>query len=215
MQHTLNRTFERYSDAIAAVSALEAAGIPSDDISLVAPEQSTRPTLNDAINNGDVTHDVDLKKSEELGLGASVGAGIGATAGILAGIGSLAIPGVGPIVAAGWLLSGLTGAGVGALAGAGVGAMAGSGVDDDDHTHIRSALQGGHSVVSVRTASDHYATAERILNEHSSGTTPLPSNGVDPVSPAVVSTTPVVHHVGATGRTYTADEPGYKTTTVV
>ncbi len=88
--------------------------------------------------------------------------------GLLAGIGSLAIPGVGPVVAAGWLIATLTGAGVGAVVGGGAGGLVGSlthaGVPEDDaHVYAEGVRRGG-SLVTVRVDEDRAAEAERILD---------------------------------------------------
>ena len=102
---TVTGLFDNYNDASAAVSALEARGVPSDDISIVS-------------NNADNSHrheDNDNGAAEGAGTGAGIGAVVGGAGGLLTGLGLMAIPGVGPVVAAGWLAA----TAAGALAGAG------------------------------------------------------------------------------------------------
>src|ERR1700748_2776843 len=104
---TVARLYDNYDNAVAAVRALEAAGIRADDISLVAKNAEERV--------------VTRKDGNEAAPGAEIGAGVGALAGggvgVLAGLGMLAIPGVGPVVAAGWLVALAVGAVGGAAAG--------------------------------------------------------------------------------------------------
>src|SRR6188474_2723141 len=129
MTVTISRLYDRYSDAQKAVSGLEAAGVPHSDISIVA-------------NNSDNWYSSDKKvdrdrdgvddRAEGAGKGAGIGAGVGGAAGLLAGLGLLAIPGVGPVVAAGWLASTAAGAGAGALTGGIIGALTQAGVSEED-----------------------------------------------------------------------------------
>uniref|UniRef100_UPI0035304913 general stress protein n=1 Tax=Caulobacter sp. S45 TaxID=1641861 RepID=UPI0035304913 len=106
---TVTGLFDDYTDAQAAVRELEAAGVPHRDISIVG-------------NNAKGEHDhLGAARAHEAGEDAGKGAGLGATVGgvggLLAGLGLLAIPGLGPVVAAGWLASTVVGAGVGAVVG--------------------------------------------------------------------------------------------------
>ena len=96
--------------------------------------------------------------------GTMIGGGLG----LAAGLGALAIPGVGPVVAAGWLVATLTGAGVGAVVGAGGGGLIGSlthaGVPEDDaHLYAEGVRRGG-SLVTVRADDTRAAEVESILN---------------------------------------------------
>lgn len=103
--------YNSYPHAAKAVKDLEAAGVPHADISLVA-NNSDEWYSNDRDRDG-----VD-DRAEGAGKGAGVGAGVGGTAGLLAGLGFLAIPGLGPVVAAGWLAAPAVGAAAGAATGA-------------------------------------------------------------------------------------------------
>ena len=111
MTVTISRLYDNHNDAQQAVRRLEAAGVPHSDISIVA-------------NNSDSWFNTDKKvdrdrdgvddRAEGAGKGAGIGAGVGGTAGLLAGLGLLAIPGLGPVVAAGWLAATAVGAAAGA-----------------------------------------------------------------------------------------------------
>src|ERR1700710_2626557 len=100
MTKTVSALYDTYDGARGAVNALEAAGIPHSDISIVA-------------NNSDNWHRDDraTDAAEGAGTGAGVGAAVGGVGGLLTGLGIMAIPGVGPVVAAGWLVAPAGGAG--------------------------------------------------------------------------------------------------------
>mgnify|MGYP000539482458 CR=1 FL=1 len=99
MPRTITRAYDNYAAAQGAVSRLEAAGVASSDISLLGRDERAD---NDDSNAGE---------------GAGIGAAVGGAAGLLAGLGLIAIPGVGPVVAAGWLASTLAGAAAGGATG--------------------------------------------------------------------------------------------------
>ncbi|HEY8614459.1 MAG TPA: hypothetical protein VIL69_24625 [Roseomonas sp.] len=155
---TIARLFDSYGDASAAVTALEAAGFMRDDISVVARDSNTAG----GTGSTDSTVDTDDAASG-AGTGATIGTVLGGGAGVLAGIGALAIPGLGPIVAAGWLVAALTGAGVGAAAGGLLGSLTGAGVEEREaHVYSEGVRRGG-SLVTVRTDDARAAEAESIL----------------------------------------------------
>ena len=96
----ISRLYDRYADAEAAVRSLEAAGVPHSDISIVANNSDNWFSSGKKVDrDGDGVDD----RAEGAGKGAGIGAGLGGAAGLLAGLGLLAIPGLGPVVAAGWL----------------------------------------------------------------------------------------------------------------
>src|ERR1700691_4777047 len=123
MTTTLTALFDSYAAAKPAVDDLEEAGISSSDISVIA-------------NNADGKY-VDKNHSNagpDAGAGAGIGAVVGGAGGLLTGLGMMAIPGVGPVVAAGWLVAtaigAAGGAAVGAAAGGLIGSMTDAGVDE-------------------------------------------------------------------------------------
>jgi hypothetical protein len=156
---TITRLYDTRDEAARAVQALEAAGVPHGDISLVG---SAHDRADEGV--GDAT-------AADAGSGAATGAGTGATlgtlvgggAGLLAGIGALAIPGVGPIVAAGWLVAALTGAGVGAAAGGLLGSLTGAGVSEADaHVYAEGVRRGG-TMLTARVEEGQAARVEAAL----------------------------------------------------
>jgi hypothetical protein len=146
MTQTLTGLYDTYDEAKRTVSDLEAAGIPHSDISIVA-------------SNAEGVH-------SGAGTGAGVGAIVGGGAGLLAGLGIMAIPGLGPVVAAGWLAATLVGAVAGAAGGGLIGGLVSSGVSEKDaHVYAEGVRRGG-SLVTVRAADNKVETARTILKTH-------------------------------------------------
>jgi hypothetical protein len=121
MTVTISRLYNNYGDARVALQALEAAGVKHGDISVLASNADDRFAADPKDPKKCLIVDRDLDgrddRAEGAGAGASVGAAIGGAAGLLTGLGVLAIPGVGPVVAAGWLVATLTGAAAGGATG--------------------------------------------------------------------------------------------------
>ena len=164
MTQTLTALFDDYDNAESAVTRLERAGVPRDDISIVASNADDRHA---AVGNGAAT-----AAGADAGEGAAIGATVGGIGGLLAGLGLLVIPGVGPIVAAGWLgatiVGALGGAAVGGAAGGLVGALTHAGVPEADaHIYAEGVRRGG-SLVSARVSDDLVATARDILDSDDS-----------------------------------------------
>lgn len=151
---TVTGLYDNYANARAAVNALEDAGISSSNISIVGREGETSESY----------------AGEGAATGASVGAVVGGTGGLLAGLGMLAIPGVGPVVAAGWLAATAAGAAAGAVAGGAAGGIIGSmtnaGVDEDDAHVYAEGVRRGSTLVSVRVEEDQGDVARSILNDN-------------------------------------------------
>jgi len=150
MTITISRLYNNYGDARRAVRDLEAAGVKHGDISVIA---SNAENWYDK-DKGDTYPDRDLDgkddRAEAAGAGAGVGAAAGGVVGALTGLGMMAIPGVGPVVAAGWLVSTLAGAAAGAATGGILGALTQAGVSDEDAQVYAEGLRRGGAVVSVR-----------------------------------------------------------------
>jgi len=154
--------FDDRSHAMQAVRELEGAGFTSDEVSIMAGDRAVHDSASS------VRSTPDTEASSGAGVGATIGTVVGGSAGLLAGIGALAIPGLGPIVAAGWLVAALTGAGAGAAAGGLLGGLVGSGVDEGDaHVYAEGVRRGG-TLVSVRASETRLAQAEAILARHQS-----------------------------------------------
>ncbi len=163
MDMVTTRLFDTYEHATQAVADLEASGVPHNAISLVANNSDNRHGNGTAAV--EETEPADAV-ADSAGTGASVGTVLGGGAGLLAGLGMLAIPGVGPVVAAGWLVVTALGAGVGAASGGLLGSLIGAGVAETDaHAYAEGVRRGG-TLVTVRTAGDQNAMVEAILAKH-------------------------------------------------
>lgn len=158
---TIVRMFDDHAQARQALHDLEAAGFTHDEVSIMAGDRRDDGTT--------ATTSTDTQADSGAGIGATLGTLVGGGAGLLAGLGTLAIPGIGPIVAAGWLVAALTGAGAGAAAGGLLGALTGSGVEERDaHVYEESVRRGG-SLLTVRADETRLAQAETILARHGHG----------------------------------------------
>src|SRR6201995_3581959 len=123
MSRTITRLFDNFADAERAVAELERMGIPHRDISLIGANADKAHDHRGPYDDGRTAGD---HAARDAGKGAATGTAIGGVGGLLAGLGLLAAPGLGPVVAAGWLASTLGGAGVGAAAGGAAGGMVGA-----------------------------------------------------------------------------------------
>lgn len=177
MTTTISRVFSTYDRASQAVRDLEAAGVPHGDITIVSNNadswyESGTTTTKKVDRDRDGTDD----RAEGAGAGAGIGAAVGGTAGLLAGLGLLAIPGVGPVVAAGWLAATAAGAAAGAATGGIVGALTQAGVSEEDaHVYAEGVRRGG-TLVSARVSDGDVARLEGVLDRSSLRTSDLRTN---------------------------------------
>jgi hypothetical protein len=141
MTRTITALFDDYDDAVDAVTRLKEAGIPDAQISLISGREEQRSSTTSAADDDDVS---------DAGKGAAIGGAIGGGAGLLAGLGMLAIPGLGPVVAAGWLASTLAGLAAGATTGGLIGALTDSGLSEDEAHAYAEGIRRGGTMVSVR-----------------------------------------------------------------
>ncbi len=155
--------YDSYDDARRAMSELITAGIPQADISIVANNANNRFTTGE---NG--TYDtVGGEAHGGAGTGTGVGATVGGIAGLLAGLGIMAIPGIGPVVAAGWLASTALGAVVGGAAGGIIGALTDAGVPEE-HAHVYAeGLRRGGTLLTVRVSDADQTRIESMLGTSS------------------------------------------------
>ena len=153
----LTALFDDYEAAARAVDQLEAAGIAHGDISIISnrtdPEAAALPPIDKA-------HEPD-GAVDSAGTGATVGTVLGGGAGLLAGLGLLAIPGLGPVVAAGWLVATVTAAGVGAAAGGLIGGLTGAGLSEGEAETYAEGVRRGGTLVTVRADETR---ADRVLS---------------------------------------------------
>jgi hypothetical protein len=151
MTRTVSKLYDSYSQAQRAVEALEQAGFSSSEVSLISRYRDDNTLADEA--SGATT-------------GATAGAVVGGGAGLLAALGVIAIPGIGPLVAAGVLATTLVGAAGGSVVGGLIGALTDYGLSEDDAHVYSEAVRRGSSLVTVRTDDDRLATADAILNAH-------------------------------------------------
>jgi hypothetical protein len=164
MTTTISRLYDNYSDAQSAVARLQGAGIPPSDISIVA-NNSEDWFSGDGKDKLDRDRDGMDDRAEGAGTGAGIGAGLGGTAGLLAGLGLLAIPGLGPVVAAGWLASTAAGAAAGATTGGIIGALTQAGFGDDDAHAYAEGIRRGGTLVTARVPDEDRSHLERVLGQ--------------------------------------------------
>ena len=148
--------FDDRDDAQDAINALRDAGFDPSQISVLARDRNTA--------NG-LAEDTGSEAGTGAATGAIAGGLLGGVAGWLIGIGALAIPGVGPIIAAGPLAAALGGAAIGAAGGGIIGALTGAGVPEDEARYYDEEFRRGGIVVSV-TAPGRYGEASSILHEY-------------------------------------------------
>jgi hypothetical protein len=123
-----------------AVDALRAAGFRSTDISVLLPQN---------IGTKDLAHERASKAPEGAAAGAGSGAVIGGTLGWLAGIGALAIPGIGPFIAAGPIVAALAGIGAGGALGGVAGSLIGLGIPEYEAKRYEGRVRKGGILLSV------------------------------------------------------------------
>jgi hypothetical protein len=156
-----------------AVDTLLRSGFSNNDISVLLPDdQSTR----------EFAHKKDTKAPEGTTTGVAAGGVLGGTLGILAGIGAIAIPGVGPFIAAGPIMGGLAGLGVGGAVGGLIGALVGMGIPEYEAKRYEGRLKKGGVLLSV-----HCNTSEEITSAKDL----LKSTGAQDISSAGESTSGV------------------------
>jgi hypothetical protein len=139
------------------VTQLQAAGFETSDMSILFPDkQGTR----------DFAHEKNTKAPEGATTGGLAGMGVGGALGLLAGIGALAIPGVGPFIAAGPIMGALSGAAVGGATGGLIGALIGLGIPELEAKQYEGKIRAGNILISVHTQnSDERSRAKDVLEK--------------------------------------------------
>ncbi len=144
------------SQLVQTVDALKAEGFRSDDISVLFPDKEG-------------TRDFALEKHTKAPEGAATGAGTGAvlggTLGWLVGIGALAIPGLGPFIAAGPIMAALAGAGVGGAVGGLTGALVGMGIPEFEAKRYEGLVKGGGILLSVHSDNSEWTKKAKDIME--------------------------------------------------
>jgi hypothetical protein len=163
-----------------AVDRIAAAGFSYNDISVLLP---------DAQSSKEFAHEKNTKTPEGVTTGATTGGVVGGTLGLLAGIGALAIPGVGPFIAAGPIMGALAGVGVGGTVGGIIGALVGMGMPEYEAKRYEGRIMEGGVLLSVHCdTSDQIDRAKDVLER--TGAEDISSAGEKAVSSHHVDTAP-------------------------
>lgn len=143
---------ETQTQAESIVTSLERSGFARTQISALFPDQR---------GTADFAHEHHTKAPEGAVAGVAGGGVIGGAIGLLAGVGALAIPGLGPFIAAGPLLGALSGASVGAAVGGVTGALIGLGIPEIEATKYEGKLRGGNILLAVHVDDRHQEALAR------------------------------------------------------
>ena len=162
-----------------AVDQLMTAGISSNDISVL---------LQDANSTKDFAHHKDTKAPEGTTAGVAAGGVLGGTLGVLAGIGALAIPGLGPFIAAGPIMAGLAGLGVGGAVGGFIGALVGMGIPEYEAKRYEGSVKDGGVLLSIHCDTSEEITRAKDLLKHT---------GAEDIASAGESSDDVVAHTSS------------------
>lgn len=147
---TVCKVYDSYGQARATVDALENAGVPDSDISIVANKYVS-------------AEHADVDEVSGAAKGAGIGGAVGGGAGLLAGLGLLAIPGLGPVVAAGWLAATAAGAAAGAATGGIVGALVDAGVNREHADVYSESIRRGGTMVTARVRDEEAPRVEAMM----------------------------------------------------
>jgi len=147
--------------AQSVVKDLLASGIARDDIGFMANEKHAGPP------GAEPRPEDRAEAAGDALAGAGTGAAIGGVAGLALALAPLAIPGIGPILAAGPIIAALTGAGIGAVAGGLIGGLTGIGVPEEEAHYYAEALRRGGILITVAADSEAVAqTAVSVMKRH-------------------------------------------------
>jgi hypothetical protein len=150
------------------VTTLKSSGFADNDISVLFPDKSS---------TRDFAHEKNTKAPEGATVGAGAGGVVGGTLGLLAGIGLLAIPGIGPFIAAGPIMAALGGTAIGAAVGGIAGALIGMGIPELEAKRYEGKVKDGNILLSVHAStSEKAADAKRIFEN--GGATDISSGSV-------------------------------------
>lgn len=151
--------FNSEEEAIQVINQLKAEGYRADDISVIGRN-------NDGLNQ--IEDETETKAEAGLATGAATGGVLGGVTGLLLGIGALAIPGIGPIIAAGPIVATLTGAAVGAGAGGLVGGLIGLGIPENEAKDYDNYVNDGKILVLVESDSTRDPKAYETFRKNKS-----------------------------------------------
>lgn len=148
--------YPSYAAVESGVDALQAAGFRSTDISVLFPEN---------VGTKDFAHKKNTKAPEGATAGGVSGGVIGGALGWLTGIGALAIPGIGPLIAAGPIVAALAGVGAGAAIGGIAGALVGMGIPEYEAKRYEGRVKSGGILLSVHSDNSDWAKRAKLIIE--------------------------------------------------
>jgi hypothetical protein len=148
--------YPSYANVESGVDGLKAAGFNYKDISVLFPESA---------GSRDFAHEKGTKAPEGATTGAGTGFVLGGTMGWLVGIGALAIPGLGPFIAAGPIMAALAGAGVGSAIGGIAGALVGMGIPEYEAKRYEGRVKDGGILLSVHSDSSDLTKRAKLILE--------------------------------------------------
>src|SRR5919206_4015363 len=152
---TVVGVFHERDDAREAIEALKDADFAPDTISILSPDKQATE---------DIAEETGTHAGSGAAAGAVTGGVLGGVGGWLVGIGALAIPGIGPFIAAGAFATALGGAAIGAGVGAIAGALVGMGVPKEEAEYYEQEVKGGGTLVTVK-ADGRYSEAQQLLRQ--------------------------------------------------
>lgn len=155
-----------------AVDQIVAAGFANNDISVLLPDNESSKTF---------AHEKSTKAPEGTTAGVATGGIVGGTLGLLVGIGALAIPGLGPFIAAGPIMASLAGLGVGGAVGGLIGALVGMGIPEYEAKRYEGRVKSGGVLLSVHCDTGHEITRAKDLLK-ATGAEDIASSGETSVS---------------------------------
>jgi hypothetical protein len=161
MVKTVVGSFDSIAEAAAAARDLRAAGFIESDVNVIANNQQ-RPVGREGNTTAPTTGDT----ASGTATGIVAGGALGGAAGLAASLMGLAIPGIGPILAAGPIAAALAGAGAGAVAGGLIGGLTDMGVSETHAEYYAEAVRRGGALVTVRADETRADEAERIIRSH-------------------------------------------------
>jgi len=158
MKNSVIGIVENQVQAEHIVNELQTSGIALSDISVLFPDKR---------GTKDFAHEHNTKAPEGAIAGVGAGGAVGGTLGLLAGIGALAIPGVGPLIAAGPLMAALSGAAAGAAVGGVTGALIGLGLPEIEAKTYDGKIRGGNILIAAHTTSgDTERSVKRVFEQN-------------------------------------------------
>ena len=149
--------YQTRTQAERSVDDLLAAGFTNDDISVLLPDVQSSKVF---------AHEKNTKAPEGATAGVAAGGAIGGTLGLLAGIGALAIPGLGPFIAAGPIMGALAGLGVGGAVGGLIGALVGMGIPEYEAKRYEGHIKAGGILLSVHCRTSGEIESAKDLLKH-------------------------------------------------